>query len=233
MGRGMRLACAMVLGGIGIEAGAALKADWSDPGVTTVTDPQEEDFNEPSMDLLEISHVFQDGSHFFRVRSLEAPSQSSFGTYLLNFDWRPGGVDSEESYLVADGLLGIDFIIEAAYIQDELAFERYHWMDESTTTKFQSCSITQVGVTHRVQMDGTQFLQEWEIPSSFWAEEIGVAHGSVVTVYGSTMIVHPWVGRTFDTTSGLSFEVVPEPVAISLILVAWGVTHLLRRRLFP
>lgn len=232
MRRKTRWACAVVAGVIGLDAGAALKADWSGPGVSAVVDPQGDDIGGAAMDLLEIAHVFQNGSHYIRMRSLEAPSGSSFGHYLLNFDWRAGGVDAQESYYVADGLAGIDFLFDTRYHQDALMHNLYAWMDETAASKFSSVPLAQAGVTYRTQMDGTQFLQEWEIPSSFWSDELGMIHGGGVTVYGATMNVHPWVGRTFDTTSGLSFQVVPEPTAVSLLLVVSGAVYFVRRRFF-
>lgn len=219
----------LLMATISVQGLAQLEADWSGMGVTTVTDPQGDNEGGPATDLLSVSHVFQNGAHYFKIRTLESPSQDSYGDYMLNFDWTAGGINDTDSYHVASGLTGIDFVLDVHYSQEDPGPAHYHPIDLNEDALFATLNMFNYGVEYRTGMDGTQFLQEWKVPYSFFSDTVGIPPGQEVTLYASTMFLHSATGTTFDTTSGLEFEAIPEPATFSMMALFALATGVLRR----
>lgn len=230
--RGIRLSgvvVALLVATLAIQGLAALEADWSASGVTTVTDPEGDNTGGNAADLLSVSHVFQNGAHYFKLRTLGVPDQDSFADYMLNFDWTAGGINAAQSYYVASGLVGIDFMLDAHYFQENLDSNHYHPIDLNEGSLFATLPMANYGVEYRTETDGTQFLQEWKVPYSFFTDTVGMSYGEEVTLYAATMVVHPSIGTTFDTASGLQFAAIPEPATFSMMALFGLATWAIRR----
>jgi hypothetical protein len=195
---------------------------WS--GVTTVADT-DTDASDNYRDIVSISHYY-DGSdyHYFKLE-LESGSGTPIGgatDYMINFDSIDGGQDDTTSIYVADGLTGIDQIIDthvgnATYFSAATGGHNHISSDGATgdTVNFTFNSLSGYDADFQ---GGTSYL-EWKISGDELLSDSFVVYGSSLTA-GST---------TYDITSGLT--VIPEPATFAMLgVTAFGC--LMVRRIF-
>lgn len=151
---------------------------------------------------------------------------------MLNFDWTADGINAADSCYVASGYTGIDFLIDAHYFQSFNISNHCHPIDLSEALKFATHNglAAPYNFEYRTDVDGSgHFWQEWKVPTTFFTSIVGTPAGTPFTLYGSSMNVNPNAKQTYDTTSGLQLEVIPEPGMVSLLGLAGAVLTVYRK----
>ena len=215
---------------VGLTAGfaqAAYLANWGDPTCATANDPMNDDnYGIPASDILSLKCVQQDGGYYFLMTIQAAPTPSAFApAYAININNAPGGAGTGNlSYYVAQGLTGIDLIVDAhydPYMNGGLggyASKQLHQYIGGSAPKFDEADIdpTVNGLIFNVA-SATEL--EWYVP-------VALIGGRDTEISASTLNSAP-MGGTGDITLVTQ---VPEPT--SMALVALGLAAIGLRRKF-
>jgi len=209
-------------------ASAALQANWAAPGVVTVNDAADDYLAGGSVgtDILSLKCVYQDSGYYFLMTLQAAPTPSAYAQgYMINIDNAAGGAASANSYYIAQGLTGIDYIVDAHYdpfINGGLGgyvVQHEHEYIGGAAPQFDADVIPVNSIVFNTSVDGTQL--EWFVPEA-------LVGGAGVNAFASTLNANPG-GATFDTGSVL---VTPVPEPTGMALLALGVAAIGLRRKF-
>ena len=211
---------------VGLFAGfaqGALIANWGAAGVVTISDTSgDQNGGGLAADILSVKFVTQGNTNYFLMTLSAAPSPTSFSeAYILNLDYTAGGANAAGSDYIANGLTGIDTLIDAHYSLNNLLGRDYHDYIGGANPQFNTQNQSALGILYNTDASGTQL--EWAVPG-------GVLPNGVMTVFGST--INPAINRkvTHDVTIGLTITIVPEPSSIALWVMGAAALGLRRRR---
>jgi hypothetical protein len=203
---------------------AAYLTDWTAPDVLSLADPVDTTGGDGSREISQIWYRQVGATHYFRMDLAEAPTigggQSS-PDYLIYLDTIGGGISSAQSAYIAQGLAGIDEIVDGHFQAGGGWINHNHDVNLGNPPYLLNvATLASAGGAFQNSEGGGAHL-EWSVPTSAFQQQVFTFYG------GATDIFTP---QTWDVTGPIH---TPEPGTF-MMLAAIGVVgagfHLLRRR---